>query len=108
MFYCFRQNNSGGSFVVDEDSGLTHFVIIEAGSADEANSKAEDIGIYFDGEYDCPCCGDRWYPASDYEGEALPSVYDTPIAEYVKDGYQWMDSGKNAVVHYADGRKEWY
>lgn len=59
MFYPFKQNNSGGYF---NEPAIC--VIIEADSADEANMKAEEEGIYFDGCYDridCPCCGDRWY-----------------------------------------------
>lgn len=63
-FYEFRQNNSGGSFHVDDQ--LTVRVIIEADTADEANSKAEDLGMYWNGcekGQDCECCGDRWYPA---------------------------------------------
>lgn len=65
-FYLFSQNNSGGSFDVDEK--VCHTVVIEAESADEANSLAKDIGVYFDGCYqgiDCDCCGDRWYEVSD-------------------------------------------
>lgn len=59
--YKFDQNNSGGSFVVDDV--LTHRVIIEALTEKDAISKAEDLGIYFNGVdegIDCPCCGDRW------------------------------------------------
>ncbi|MFE4367966.1 MULTISPECIES: DUF7296 family protein [unclassified Streptomyces] len=58
-FYEFHQNNSGGGFDYDEDNGISVYVIIEAGSADVANARAEKIGLYFDGEGDCPCCGDR-------------------------------------------------
>ena len=62
MFYTFSQNNSGGSF--DIDHMLAHFVIIEADTAEEANTIAESVGIYFNGcdeGMDCDCCGDRWY-----------------------------------------------
>ena len=58
MYYHYRQNNSGGSFIVNSD--VTVNVIIEADSADDANEKAKDIGIYFNGVdegIDCPCCG---------------------------------------------------
>lgn len=58
-FYHFSQNNSGGSFDFDENSGITHHVVIEANSADHASARAQDIGIYFDGVrdgVDCGCC----------------------------------------------------
>lgn len=61
MFYQFNQNNSGGSFVVNDK--LCHNVIIEADNADEAINKAEELGCYWDGVLngrDCSCCGDRW------------------------------------------------
>ena len=61
-FYLYDQNNSGGSFIVDED--VTHRLLIEADSVEEANQKAVELGVYFDGcdeGMDCPCCGDRWY-----------------------------------------------
>jgi hypothetical protein len=63
VYWEFDQNNSGGSFVENEE--LAHRVIIEAYSSEEACSKATEIGIYFNGcdeGMDCPCCGDRWYP----------------------------------------------
>ena len=61
-FYELSQNNSGGSFDVDEN--LCHRLIIEADTYEEAVAKAEDLGCYWDGVdkgMDCECCGDRWY-----------------------------------------------
>lgn len=61
-FYQFDQNNSGGSHIVDDK--VCHRLFIEAESIDEAISKAEDLGCYWNGcetGDDCPCCGDRWY-----------------------------------------------
>lgn len=61
-FYELSQNNSGGSFVVDDK--LCHRLFIEAESEEEAIDRAEDLGCYWDGVdegSDCPCCGDRWY-----------------------------------------------
>lgn len=82
-FYTFLQNNSGGHFDIDEKAGIAEVVIIEAHSADDANSRAESIGIYFNGVdsgMDCRCCGDRWYEIySDGEGKDVPSCYGTPI-----------------------------
>lgn len=74
-FYLFNQNNSGGSFVVDDN--LTHRVLIEADTVDEAIERAENLGMYWHGVedgYDCPCCGDRWYTPDD-EGMKFPFEY---------------------------------
>jgi predicted 3-demethylubiquinone-9 3-methyltransferase (glyoxalase superfamily) len=60
-FFLFSQNNSGGSFIVNDK--VAEYVIIEANKASHANSDAEEIGIYFSGVStgdDCGCCGDRW------------------------------------------------
>lgn len=82
-FYHFRQNNSGGSVVIDDDVAIN--VIIEANSAEQANRSAQAIGIYFDGcdsGKDCSCCGDRWYKADESDGTAAPSIYNTHPEEY--------------------------
>lgn len=104
MFYTFNQNNSGGSFIMNDN--VAHFVIIEAESADAANTKAEDIGIYFDGcekGWDCDCCGDRWSHAWKDEGEAEPLIYGRPVAEYE---CTWTPKDKAyAYVYYANGEK---
>jgi len=74
-FFAYHQNNSGGSFRVNDS--VTEFVIIEADSADAANAAAIDIGIYFNGVregIDCDCCGDRWCPAWD-DGDAEPNIW---------------------------------
>ena len=71
-FYRFRQNNSGGFFSCDEDDGIGPLVWIEEVSAEEANYKAQSIGIYFNGvddDQDCACCCDRWYPAEECDCE---------------------------------------
>lgn len=105
MFYCFNQNNSGGSFIVNDS--VAHYVIIEANSADEANDRAESVGIYFNGcdnDYDCPCCGDRWYAVWRDDGDETPVIYGTPVKEYED---MWAGKGEPyAHVYYADGRKE--
>jgi hypothetical protein len=113
MFYEYNQNNSGGNFDLDEACGLTHFVVIEADSAEEANRKAEDHGIYFDGcasGRDCSCCGDRWYAADVSDGTPAPTIYGRPVTEMVADGIgmHWMPAGKEVAVHFKDGRVEWF
>ena len=66
-FYEYRQNNSGGSFHRDEKIGIDEYVYIEAESAEEANTKAEKVGLYFEGKGDCECCGNRWSEASEHD-----------------------------------------
>ena len=60
-YYEYSQNNSGGSFT---KPAIT--VFIEADSPEAADVVAVKNGLYFDGDGDCECCGDRWYRASEY------------------------------------------
>jgi len=111
MFYHYSQNNSGGSFVFRPKDGISHHVIIEANTERQANSLAEGIGLYFDGEGDCNCCGNRW---SEFYGEAdaIPQVYGeavVPNSLWVKSpktfNIKWID-GPEGYIHYLDGRIE--
>ncbi len=93
-FYEFNQNNSGGSFVVDEN--VCHRVVIEAHSESEAIAKAESLGCYWNGcdeGMDCSCCGDRWY--------ASPSEIN--ISEWKEKGYR-----VNVYSHYKDAEERWF
>lgn len=61
FFYEFNQNNSGGSFDVDDK--VCHKLIIQAPNHNTARNKAMELGVYFNGcdnGLDCSCCGDRW------------------------------------------------
>lgn len=116
-FVRFNQNNSGGSFDLNKTRGLTHYVIIEADSIDEAVDTAESIGIYFDGvddDRDCECCGDRWYRPWKDDLTETPQVSDKSPEDYLsgkgsKYGVsKWMPEGFEIVVHYKDGRIEWF
>lgn len=81
-WYTFSQNNSGGGFDVDEDSGIGYAVIVEAESSGEASDRAEKIGLYFNGVedgMDCECCGDRWHPVSDRDGKPEPMIYSEKV-----------------------------
>lgn len=81
-FYEYTQNNSGGSFIINDN--VDTVVTIQARSEDEANHRAEQIGIYFDGcesGRDCDCCGDRWV--------RWPDEVETP---------------RTGIVYYDDGR----
>ena len=104
-FYVFRQNNSGGEWRTDEKKGVAQVVIIEAESADLANLKAQQIGIYFDGVSDgsdCRCCGDRWSRVREDKwdsGTSLDSVVSQFRDDYYRKNYQ-------VYVHYLNGRFE--
>lgn len=106
MFYEFHQNNSGGSFDVTET--VTHYVIIEADSPKEANLKAKDIGIYFNGVedgFDCSCCGDRWSSVWDNEtGDDVPMIYGELLENY--DDIFTAKGKPYCYVYYADGSKK--
>ncbi len=103
-FFTFDQNNSGGSFVRNDH--VDAYVIIEATDMDDANRRAESIGIYFNGVrdgYDCGCCGDRWSEQWNEKGTPNPTVYGKDVSIY-KPITNWGD----AIVHYTDGTKKIY
>lgn len=119
-FFTYNQNNSGGGFEVNEERGISHYVIIEADDADAADARAEKIGLYFDGAADgpdCPCCGDRWYRAWSGEGSDVPSIYGTPLHD-IEFTTEWRDEpnvlekwifwAPEVYVHFADGRIQAY
>jgi hypothetical protein len=105
MFYTYSQNNSGGSFIGP------YFVIVEADSARQANSIAQDHGVYYDGvEFgdDCECCGDRWEPIEkDSEGTLSPMIFgNTDIQQTLNE--RWWTSDSSAIVVYHDGSVDYY
>ena len=113
----FNQNNSGGSFDVDDK--VCHRLFIEAESFDDAVKKAEELGCYWDGVddgIDCPCCGDRWskwnddpvgielYKTEGYKSFSYGTLYFNNIEEYAQflaDKYGWtVPDGR---IYYSDG-----
>lgn len=105
MFYDFKQNNSGGSFDFDWEDGISVHVVIEADTPDEANHRAEDMGLYFNGcadGRDCNCCGDRWNTADEYEEKEYPHAYGEYIEDF-KPLLGWMLPDPEVFVHYKDG-----
>ncbi|AQR77216.1 hypothetical protein ABNB59_17200 [Paenibacillus larvae] len=103
MYFTFYQSNPGGFTIVNDS--VCDVVIIETDTADQANKKAEEIGIYFDGcstGNDCPCCGDRWDAQySDDKGTEEPELYGVPVYE-VKSGL----FRSQAYIYHLDGTKE--
>jgi hypothetical protein len=114
-WYDYHQNNSGGSFVRNDSVGP--YVWIEADSAEKANSRAQSVGIYFDGcdeGMDCPCCGDRWYEQYRNDGTDKPELYGQVLsrrkgARIVKDGSYYAGSRNDDLVlhlYYKNGTHE--
>jgi len=109
MFYTYNQNNSGGSFDFQKDA-ISHYVIIEADNAAEADFRAEQVGVYFDPGYeiDCDCCGSRWNEAWSDDGTETPQVYGNDVTSGVIEkgqfGMKWMGDDPEGYVHYKDGR----
>ena len=104
-FFHFHQNNSGGRFTINDDVSVN--VIIEATSADDANERAEGIGIYFDGSDDCSCCGSRWHTVYG-EGNDVPKMYGDVVNKDYRPKFGWSDEKHDVIVHYMDGRKEYF
>jgi hypothetical protein len=106
-FYNFSQNNSGGSFEVDKN--VCENVIIAATSPEDANARAEEVGIYFDGALDdgpdCSCCGDRWsrqYGAA--EASETPKIWGQSVEEYLSDKNTLFRN--KVIIYYPDGSKQ--
>lgn len=107
VLYEYSQNNTGGSFDVDEK--LTHRVYIEANSEEEANEKAFEMGIYFDGVYegiDCECCGDRWYSPSILNMEKINRINEQGGMSANAFGNSEEDAHKEFVDKYGFEPKE--
>jgi len=107
-FFHYSQNNSGGSFDINET--VAHHVIIEALSAKDANIRAVDIGIYFNGcdtGADCSCCGDRWSEQwCSNEGDDTPLIYNDPPETY--EDYFTKEGQPVCHVYRLDGSKTTY
>lgn len=113
MFYTFSQNNSGGGFDHDGARGIAQYVVIEADSAEDANERANEIGLYFDGVDsgdDCDCCGDRWREARESDGTYGPTIYGRDALTYSSDyglSIFRRPPGESVAVHFADGTIQW-
>jgi hypothetical protein len=106
-FYEISQNNSGGSFVTD--GKLCHRLFIEAFNVEEADIIAENLGCYYNGVdegYDCPCCGDRWYPGSAIDIKNLSKIKGGyPIDKFLSETIKSDDPVKDLMNDYPDS--EW-
>ena len=81
MWYTFCQSPSFGRYQDPAD-----YVVVEAASSDDANRKAQEYGVYFDGVAigrDCWCCEeDRWSRVAESEGTDQPTIEGGSIVEY--------------------------
>lgn len=107
-FFHYSQNNSGGHFY-----GPARHVVVEADNAQEANDRAQEHDVYFDGVHagvDCRCCGDRWHPSGyEEEGTEEPSVYGDSVLDYLGSKYNRSRANMPSVaVFYADGSEKVY
>ena len=107
-FFHFSQNNSGGSFHINET--VAHHVIIEAYDALGANTRAMEIGIYFNGcdtGADCSCCGDRWSEQwREDNGDDTPLIYGDPPETY--EDYFTKEGQPVCHIYRLDGSKATY
>lgn len=107
MFYTYDQNNSGGSF-----TGPAQYVIVEAKNAKYANFTAEEeLGLYFDGDGDCHCCGNRWSEQwSDADGTIVPEIYGMSLSKrkQVKGYFYETDKVPYTLIYYSNGTSTIY
>lgn len=103
-WYEFKQNNSGGNFVVDDK--VCHRIYIEAEDFREAVIIAESLGCYWNGVkkgIDCPCCGDRWSKWDnqpiDFDDNNSKSIEE--YAQKMSNEYGW--TYPDARIYYKNG-----
>jgi hypothetical protein len=107
-FFTYYQNNSGGVFDINKKDGIAEYVIVEAMDAEDADARAQAIGLYFNGvdkEMDCECCGDRWYHQHE-KGSDEPLVYDQTPEDFKNSGTFYKH--RTIAVHYIDGSMKCY
>jgi len=98
MFYTFYQNNSHGRFVVND--GVSHYVIIQAGSHYEANAIAEG---FIDFNAGCECCGDRWNLVYETDATNQPLIYGKPPSEFLQTQRLFPEK---VIIYYKNGQKD--
>jgi hypothetical protein len=95
-WFRMHQNNSGGSYTVD-DFQAEH-VFIQAATWEEAHARVWDM---LDHCY-CECCGTRWSSWGPSDEGDYPILYGENVFDK---GESWCD-GDEARLHFYDGRVE--
>lgn len=101
-FYTFYQNRINGcGYEVDEEEHTSRYVIIEADSADDANQRARQIGMAWDG---------RWPKVGEASSDDTPSVFSEPVGtlEQPPDRFNIATELDKPLItiHYQDGHIE--
>ena len=111
--YRFRQNNSGGSWDLNEWTTIT--MVIEAETGEAANRIAEqETSIYYNGcskGMDCSCCGDRWDETyTGRSGEEFDKIDDFEkfLKHDIKYNKEWINEDYHdkitvVIVFFRDG-----
>lgn len=98
-FFCSTQNDSGGYYLLNEEEGIGHYIIVEGIDKEHIRSRLEKIIENFS-DY-CLCCGERWDTyILDTDLEDTPCVWNTSV-EKLKENMQGND--KIVYVHFIDG-----
>lgn len=97
-WWTFRQNNSGGYCIVNDQ--VAEYVFVEAVDADDAIRRAEVIFSDYS-EY-CECCGERWdYWVDEGDGYDNPSIYGEPYKDCKFE--HLFEKQQGYRFHYMDG-----
>lgn len=90
-WYTFRQNNSGGSFFIDETVDI--YVVVEETTMKKAIKRARSITKNHRAY--CGCCGDRWDFSEDETEVSIerPTDLDHSAVFYFLDGSRTKTQG---------------
>ena len=103
-FYEFKQNNSGGSFDINEDVSIT--IVIETMSFQDAVDKF--FILTENQSASCPCCSKRWQIDEEDEHIIILKENQT-LQEYLHEQLSFSlynHYPHKAIIHYLDGSKE--
>lgn len=100
MFYTYRQENSGGYYIQNND--VDRFVIVEGNNHQDIQETANRI-FENHSEY-CECCGKRWNDCDEDWCELTdePMIESTSVYEVEDYWYK----GYYAIIYYKNGEKE--
>lgn len=94
------QNNPMGVDDYFPEKGVGQYVCFEDFTKDDADSRFQD-SVRPTSSSECDCCGPRWDWELDGSGTPEPTIYDTPVREYLEDNTYSV--GRSIFLHYWDG-----